>query len=151
MIFATASLLAFALLADRLGNWWFGAVLLCNGLFMGTVMGVVQVTVQNAAGPASLGTAAASVQLSRSIGASVGTALIGTVLFATLSLSDPGAAPLFGALLEHGQAALADLPLERQAVLKAEIAAAFRTAFLTIVAFAAAGTLLAWSIPTRRL
>jgi MFS family permease len=151
LIFATASLLAFALLADRLSNWWFGALLLSNGLFMGTVMGVVQVTVQNAAGQASLGTAAASVQLSRSIGASVGTALIGTVLFATLSLSDPGAAPLFGALLERGQAALADLPLERRAVLKAEIASAFRAAFLTITAFAAAGTLLAWSIPSRRL
>jgi MFS family permease len=151
LIFATASLLAFALLADHLGNWWFGAMLLGNGLFMGTVMGVVQVTVQNAAGPASLGTAAASVQLSRSIGASVGTALIGTVLFATLSLSDPGAAPLFGALLERGQAALADLPPERQAVLKAEIASAFRAAFLTIAAFAAAGTMLAWSIPNRRL
>jgi MFS family permease len=151
LIFATLSLLAFAFLAGHLGNWWFGAFLLCIGAFMGTVMGVVQLTVQNAAGPSSLGTAAASVQLSRSIGASVGTALIGTVLFATLSLSDPGAAPLFGALLERGQAALASLPPERQAALEAEITSAFRAAFLTIAAFAAGGTLLAWSIPNRRL
>ncbi len=69
---------------------------------MGTVMGVVQVTVQNAAGTASLGSAAASVQLSRSIGAAVGTALVGTVLFASLALGDPDAARLFGALLEGG-------------------------------------------------
>lgn len=151
LIFATAALLLFALLAGRLGTWEFGAFLFCIGIFMGTVMGVVQVTVQNAAGPASLGAAAASVQLSRSIGAAVGTALVGTVLFATLSLSDPGAASLFGALLEGGPGAVASLAPERQVVLEAEIAAAFRAAFLTIAAFAAGGTLLAWSIPNRRL
>ncbi len=59
---------------------------------MGTVMGVVQVTVQSAAGVASLGSAAASVQLSRALGAAFGTALVGTVLFAVLTWSDPDAA-----------------------------------------------------------
>ena len=38
-----------------------------------------------------------------------------------------------------------------QATVHADIARAFRAAFLTIAAFAAAGAALAWSIPTRRL
>ena len=41
---------------------------------MGTVMGVVQVTVQAVSGPRLLGTGAAMVQFSRSVGAAFGTA-----------------------------------------------------------------------------
>lgn len=47
---------------------------------MGSVMGVVQILVQHAAGKAHLGVASASVSLARNIGASLGTALIGTVI-----------------------------------------------------------------------
>jgi hypothetical protein len=118
---------------------------------MGTVMGIVQVTVQNAAGSASLGSAAASVQLSRSIGAAVGTALVGTVLFATLSLRDAAAAPLFSTLVQLGPGTIETLSPGRQAVILAEVATAFRAAFLTVAAFAGIGALLAWTIPTRRL
>jgi predicted MFS family arabinose efflux permease len=151
LIFATVSLLALAVWAGELGTRQLGFLLFCNGLCMGTVMGVVQVTVQNAAGAASLGSAAASVQLSRSIGAAVGTALVGTVLFASLTVVDPEAPRLFRALLEQGPDSLAGLPPARQAVIQAQIAGAFRAAFLTIAAFAAAGVALAWSIPARRL
>ena len=151
LIFATVTLLSLALFASHLGTRQLGVLLFCNGLFMGTVMGVVQVTVQNAAGAASLGSAAASVQLSRSIGAAAGTALVGTVLFASLALGNPEAVPLFGALLQQGAGALASTPAAEAAVLQAEIAAAFRAAFLAIAAFAAAGVVLAWSIPARRL
>jgi EmrB/QacA subfamily drug resistance transporter len=150
LIFATLTLLSLALLASRLGTRQLGVLLFCNGLFMGTVMGVVQVTVQNAAGRASLGSAAASVQLSRSIGAAAGTALVGTVLFASLALGDPAATRLFGALLQQGPGALASQP-SAGAALEADIATAFRAAFMTIAAFAAAGVALAWSIPARRL
>jgi hypothetical protein len=118
---------------------------------MGTVMGVVQVTVQNAAGVASLGSAAASVQLSRSIGAAAGTAIVGAVLFAALAISDPEAVPVFRSLVEQGPAALASLSEARRAVLQEEISDAFRAGFLTIAAFAATGVALAWSIPARRL
>jgi hypothetical protein len=151
LIFATVSLLAFALFADGLGPRGLGLLLLANGLCMGTVMGVVQVTVQNAAGAASLGSAAASVQLSRSIGAAVGTALVGTVLFAALALGAPETAQLFAALVEGGPGSLAGVPPDRRSALEAEIAGAFRAAFLTVTAFAAAGVALAWSIPARRL
>jgi EmrB/QacA subfamily drug resistance transporter len=149
LIFATLTLLLLALLASHLSTFQLGLVLFCCGLFMGTVMGVVQVTVQNAAGPTSLGSAAASVQLSRSIGAAAGTALVGTVLFTVLALGDPRAAEAFAALL--GRGTLADQSVLESAVLRAEIAGAFRAAFLAIAAFAAVGTVLAWSIPARRL
>ena len=49
-------------------------------------------------------------QFSRSIGAAVGTALVGAVLFATLAATDPAAASLFGAIVETGPRALAGLP-----------------------------------------
>ena len=118
-----------------------------NSLFMGTVMGVVQVTVQSAAGPGMLGTAAASVQFSRTIGAAVGTALVGAVLFATMTATDSVAAHVFVDILQQGPDVLASLPADRAAVIQAEIAGAFRVAFLTIAAIIAAAMVLAWSLP----
>ncbi|HEX5998202.1 MAG TPA: MFS transporter [Hyphomicrobiaceae bacterium] len=149
LILATGMLLALTLLANVLDLYTLGVMLFFTGLFMGTVMGVVQVTVQNAVGAESLGSAAASVQLSRSIGAVGGTALVGTVLFSALALGDPQTAPLFEALL--GRGTLADPSLLTSARLRVEIGAAFQAAFLTIAAFAATGMVLAWWIPARRL
>jgi len=126
-------------------------VFLWNGLCMGTVMGVVQVTVQSASGPRLLGEAAASVQFSRSIGAAFGTATVATVLFAVLSATDPETARLFSTMVEQGAGVLSTLAPERQAAAQAEIAEAFRTAFLIIAGFAGAGAALAMSIPLRRL
>jgi EmrB/QacA subfamily drug resistance transporter len=151
LVVATICLLLLALFAGHLGTRDLALYLFVTGLFMGTVMGVVQVTVQNAAGSASLGSAAASVQLSRSIGAAVGTALVGTVLFSTVALIDPEAARLFGNLVQQGPSTLADLPLERQTKILSEVTMAFRNAFITIAGFAAVGALLAWTIPARRL
>ena len=147
----TVCFVLLGLFAGHLGTRQLAFYLFVSGLFMGTVMGVVQVTVQNAAGSGSLGSAAASVQLSRSIGAAVGTALVGTVLFATVALSDPEAARLFGTLVQQGPRTLGDLPAERQAMILSEVAVAFRNVFLAIAGFAAVGALLAWTIPTRRL
>jgi hypothetical protein len=53
--------------------------------------------------------------------------------------------------VQLGPTAIAGLPAERQAVVLAEVATAFRAAFLTIAAFAGIGTVLAWTIPMRRL
>jgi MFS family permease len=149
LIFASGTLAALALLSKTLSLWTLGTMLFCAGLGMGTVMGVVQVVVQNVAGPQSLGSAAASVQLSRSIGAVGGTALVSTVLFAALALGDPQTLPLFEALL--GRGALPDPSILASVGLRAEIGTAFQAAFLTIAAFAAGGMLLAWWIPERRL
>ena len=151
LILVTINLIFLALEASNISVFGLIWVLLWNGLCMGTVMGVVQVTVQSASGPRMLGEAAASVQFSRSIGAAFGTATVAMVLFALLSTSDRETATLFGSMVEQGAAVLASLPAARQAMVQAEIAEAFRSAFLLIAGFTATGALLASLIPLRRI
>jgi EmrB/QacA subfamily drug resistance transporter len=151
LILVTLNLLLLALGAPHMGTAQLAWVFLWNGLCMGTVMGVVQITVQSASGPRMLGEAAASVQFSRSIGAAFGTAAVASVLFAALSATDRETAALFGAMMEQGPGVLSALSPARQAIVQSEIAEAFRSAFLVIAAFAGAGALLAMSIPLRRI
>jgi EmrB/QacA subfamily drug resistance transporter len=150
-IVATACLLflAFDLPLLTLGElpWVFGG----TAIFMGTVMGVVQVTVQSIAGQRMLGTGAAMVQFSRSVGAAFGTAAVAAVLFSVLAAGDPQIAGLFGKLIDQGPDAIAALPAARQALVQSEIAGAFRAAFVTVAAFTAIGAWLAWSMPQRRV
>jgi EmrB/QacA subfamily drug resistance transporter len=142
-------LLAFALPKLNLGelSWAFCVI----AVFMGTVMGVVQVTVQAVAGQRMLGTGAAMVQFSRSVGAAFGTAAVAAVLFSALAATDREAASLFGSMIEQGPSALAALPSARQAAVEAEIGEAFRAVFVTVAAFTGIGAWLAWSIPLRRV
>lgn len=118
---------------------------------IGTTMPVVQVTVQTVAGAKNLGAASASVQFSRSIGAALGTALVGAVLFAALALRDPAMAALFAEVVERGPTVLTTLSGATREALGQEIADAFRAAFLTISCFSAGALLLAWSLPLRRI
>ena len=127
--------------------WVLGAI----AIFMGTVMGVVQVTVQAVAGQRMLGTGAAMVQFSRSVGAAFGTAAVAAVLFSILAGTDRETASLFGSIVDHGPQALAALPPGRQAVVQSEIGEAFRAAFATVAAFTGIGAWLAWSMPLRRV
>ncbi len=127
--------------------WVWCAIAIC----MGTVMGVVQLTVQSVAGPRRLGTGAAMVQFSRSVGAAFGTALVAAILFAILTSSDRETAGLFGTIIEQGPDAIATLAPARQAMVQAEIADAFRAAFFTIATFTGMATLLAWTMPLRRV
>jgi MFS family permease len=147
----TICLVVLAVWAQAMSTTALGWLLLANGLLMGTVMGVVQVVVQSAAGPLQLGEAAASVQFSRSIGAAFGTALVTAVLFAVLSMKNPEAARLFAAMTEHGARVASDLSATQQVEVRAVIAEAFRIAFLSIAAFTTAGFFFALSIPLRRI
>ena len=119
-------------------------------LGLGTTGPVVNVTVQMVAGPQQLGTAAASIQFSRSIGSALGTAIVGAVLFATLAASDKQTALLFAELVQRGPVVLNGLPPARVAVVQAEIADGFRAAFATIACFSVGGLYLAWSVPVRK-
>jgi EmrB/QacA subfamily drug resistance transporter len=150
LILVTANLVVLALWIDSLSTTAIGWLLLWNGLFMGTVMGVVQVTVQTAAGPQRLGEAAASVQFSRSIGAAFGTAMVGAVLFSALSAKSPDAARLFAAMATHSGPPATALPGATGASIEA-IAEAFRAAFLAVAAFTAAAFFFALAIPMRRI
>ena len=58
---------------------------------------------------------------------------------------------LFTVLTEHGAQAGGGLPADRLAAVQADIAAAFRIAFLTVAAFSATGFFLALLIPLRRI
>ena len=118
---------------------------------LGTTMPVVQITVQSVAGPKNLGAASASVQFSRSIGAALGTALVGAVLFAVMAARDPAMARLFANVVEQGPGVLVGLPEAVRAGLAVEIAGAFRAAFLTIALFSAGTMVLAWTLPVRRI
>ena len=118
---------------------------------LGTTMPVVQITVQVVAGPKNLGAASASVQFSRSIGAALGTALVGAILFAVLALRSPESARLFAEIVERGPAILATVGQAARADLSVQIADAFRAAFLTIACFSLGAMLLAWTLPVRRI
>jgi len=151
LVAATIGLLIMAFWIPHVGTtllpWIWCLIAIC----MGTVMGVVQLTVQVVAGPRRLGTGAAMVQFSRSVGAAFGTALVAAILFAILAVGDPQTASLFGTIIAQGPDAIATLAPARQAVVQTEIADAFRAAFITIAGFTAAGAALAWSLPLRRI
>lgn len=151
LIAATVGLLLLALFLPHLSVAELTSLFGITALFMGTVMGVVQLTVQSVAGPRMLGTGAAMVQFSRSVGAAVGTAAVAAVLFSILATTDREAASLFGAIIEQGPSALAALTPARQAAIQVEIADAFRAAFSAVAAFTAVGAILAWSLPLRRV
>jgi EmrB/QacA subfamily drug resistance transporter len=149
--FVTCSLVAIALWAPTLGTLAFGGLLLWTGLFMGTVMAVVQVTVQSVSGLHRLGEAAASVQFSRSIGAAFGTALVAFLLFAVLSLKNPEAAQGFARMVEEAGNAGPALGGAQAAAIQADITQAFRAAFLLMAGFTALGCLISLSHPLRRI
>jgi MFS family permease len=151
LIFVVATLVTAGIWLEDFDATQLAILLGVGSLFLGTVMNVVQVTVQVAAGPAMLGTAAASVQFSRSTGAAVGTALVGVALFAVLAATDTEAAHMFAAILQQGPDALSALSPERQGVVQAEIGGAFRAAFLSIAGFGLVAMILAWTLPLRRI
>ncbi len=122
---------------------------LCS-VFVGTVMSVVQLTAQAAVGPDMRGTAAASVLLSRSIGATLGTAVVGVVLFATMTAADADAARMFADLLQGGTDVLSTLTAERRTAVEATMTGAFQLAFCTMAGFAVLGMIMAWTLPFRR-
>jgi predicted MFS family arabinose efflux permease len=148
---ATAGFLFLAFWMPKLSLFQLPLVFGCTALFMGTVMGVVQVTVQAVAGQRMLGTGAAMVQFSRSVGAAFGTAAVAAVLFSVLTATDKELARLFGIMIDRGPDALLALAPAQQAAARAQIGQAFRAAFVTVAAFTALGAWLAWSMPLRRV
>jgi len=149
LVVAMLAIITFA--APHLSNVELSCLFGLTSIGLGTANPVVNITVQIIAGAKQLGAAAAGVQFSRSVGSALGTALVGVVLFATLTIMDGQTAMLFRELVERGPVALAGISAARQTIVQQEIADAFRAAFATVEIFAVAGLLLAWSIPLRRL
>ncbi len=150
----TATTLCFVVLAvwaGDLGTNGLAVIMLLIGTFMGTVMGVVQVSVQSAAGQLRLGEAAASVQFCRSIGAAFGTALVATALFAYLAIRNPVAAQVFAAMVEHRAASGPVLSAAQRLVVQTDIDGAFRAGFMLMAVFCLIGLVLALTNPQRRI
>lgn len=138
--------------AGRLPTLWLPVVLGVASLGFGTSFPVAQTVVQVAAGRERLGIAAASVQLSRTLGAATGTALMGAVLFGALAAGGGDeAAALLRRLVAEGPGVLAALPPARAAAVRAELAGAFQAAFGAAAAMAAAAAVMAWRGPVRRV
>jgi EmrB/QacA subfamily drug resistance transporter len=147
---ATALILFLAFGAGLLStielSWYLGLV----NLSLGFVMSVVQVTVQIEAGQL-LGTAAASIQLSRSLGAAAGTALVGAVLFAAIAATGTEISSDLQAILQGSADALANLSAGVEATIRANVAIAFRSVFTTIAIFTVIAGVFAWTMPRRAL
>ncbi len=151
LVVTAASLVALALWAPMMGRSALAATLAIGGLCQGSAMLTAQVTVQIVTSPRQLGAAAGSVQLARALGSALGAAAAGTVLFGLLAVLDPDAVAVFADLLRHGSAALAGLTAARQAMVEADIAAAFRGVFLMVACFSCGIVAVAWTMPVRRL
>jgi len=150
MPIVTIMVLLLSVISDALSSielsWYLGAV----SFFLGSVMAVVQVTIQIEAGKL-LGTAVAAMQLSRSLGAATGTAVVGTVLFAAISATGTEVTSDLQAILQGSADALARLGEAATTAIRANVAIAFHSVYLTIGAFGIISALMAWTMPRRSI
>jgi MFS family permease len=127
---------------------WFLAL---GGLCQGSGMLTAQVTVQKVAGARHLGSAAASAQLSRSLGSAFGAALAGAVLFGLLAARAPDAAALFHEMVRRGPSVLTALAVEQQEATRAAIARAFSGVFVLVAIISCISVSMSATLPVRRL
>lgn len=116
-------------------------VLAVLGIGVGTVMPTLMTVVQNAVDRHDLGAATSAVGFFRSLGASLGIALFGTILSgaaeAALSKRSPGVAGLdLGHVIDRGPEAVRALPPELRQFVLAAFAHAFDTLFLVTAGLA---------------
>jgi EmrB/QacA subfamily drug resistance transporter len=147
---STALLLVVAAGAGAMPLWVMSVLLGLVSFGFGTSFPMVQVTVQLAVPRERLGSATASVQFTRALGAATGTALMGAVLFGTLVAQGGEAATLFVALVNRGPAVLAGLPEAAQAAFRTQMVDAFRAAFLTAAVLVAGAAWLTTRVPLQR-
>ena len=104
----------------------------CTGLGLGSVMSVMQIVTQSAAGPARLGAAAGTISLARTLGSSVGASAFGALIFGLIG----------------GTEDLAGLPSHE---LQGPVSAAFRSAFFAAAALCLLAAWAASKVPSLRL
>jgi EmrB/QacA subfamily drug resistance transporter len=125
-------------------------MMLLLGLGMGLVMQVLVIAVQNAVDYRDLGVATSGNSLFRSIGGSVGTAVLGAIFASRLAgelAAHPGVAG--GAGLSLG--AMAQLPAAARATYAQAFTSAIGTVFLVATTIAALGFVATWLLPERPL
>ena len=144
---STAAFLALALTVKDAPTVVVLALMLVAAAGLGTTMPVAQIVVQDTAGREALGSATASISVSRSLGGAIGAALLGAVLFALLGPA-AGALQHFG---EGGTDGIAALSATEPAAVAAHVGGAFTGVFGVIAALTALGALLASTIPRKRI
>ncbi len=117
------------------------------GVGLGMVMPPTQVTVQLAAGPASLGAATASIALSRAIGGAAGVALVGAVLIAALGVAGDTLPSLLARVIEAGPHAVAQMSDAERMAMGTRFDHAYRIVFTLLAGVTLVGALLARTIP----
>jgi MFS family permease len=145
------TLIGLAIWAPGLSRLSLAWIMALGGLCQGSAMLTAQITVQAVSGVRNLGAAAASAQLSRSLGSAFGAATAGSVLFGVLAAMDQDTATLFFDMVRRGPSVLASLTTEHAALVRQEVAAAFRGVFLTVACFASIIVAMAATLPLRRL
>jgi hypothetical protein len=145
------TLVGLAIWAPGLSRLSLAWIMALGGLCQGSAMLTAQITVQAVSGVRNLGAAAASAQLSRSLGSAFGAATAGAVLFGVLAAMDQDTATLFFDMVRRGPSVLASLTTEHAALVRQEVAAAFRGVFLTVACFASIIVVMAATLPLRRL
>ena len=145
------TLVALALWAPELSRVQLAWVLALGGVCQGSSMITAQITVQVIGGVRNLGAAAASAQLSRSLGSAFGAAAAGAVLFGILSAMDQATATLFFDMVRRGPSVLASLAPDHRALVQQEVVAAFRGVFLTVAFFSCTIVAMAATLSLRRL
>ncbi len=144
-------MVSLALWAPQLSRVELGLVLAIGGLCQGSAMITAQITVQSVADVRQLGSAAASVQLSRSLGSAFGAAAAGAVLFGLLSAMNPDTAALFFEMVRRGRRCWRSCRPTHRMLVQGEIATAFRGMFLLVASFSCIIVAAAWTMPVRRL
>ena len=118
-----------------------------TGAGLGAVMAPTQVIVQHAAGRQALGSATASIAISRSIGGAVGVALAGAVLFVLIGRGGGDASTTLNAALEGGASFIAHMTQAQRSALSGELDYAFRLVFAMIALIAGIGAAVAATVP----
>jgi EmrB/QacA subfamily drug resistance transporter len=126
---AAASLLGLALLPSS--RPFLIGLEFTTGIGLGSVMSVMQIVTQTAAGSARLGAAASTISLARALGSSIGAAAFGALIYGLI-----GGAPVLAAV--------------RTGSADARVAHAFEFAFLAAAALCAAAAWTASRVPTLR-
>ena len=143
----TVALIVMAVVLGEAPTWVVLGLTMVIGVGLGMVMPHIQVNVQLAAGRESLGTATASISLSRAMGGAMGVAIIGALLFALIGSSAGSLATVLDRVRESGPAYWGQLSASEQALLTAQLDKAYRVIFLAIAALTALGAMLARTIP----
>jgi EmrB/QacA subfamily drug resistance transporter len=148
---STIALLALAAVVPFAPTWIVLGLIVVVASGMGTVMPACQIIVQDAAGSRQLGSATASVSVSRSFGGALGSAFAGMLLYLMLTGEGTAFAGVLAQVGSSGATALESMPPADRLALSRRVNDAFQIMFTILAAITASGAAIASSIPKRRI